>query len=134
MAAVEVAAGLITHGPALLACRRRADQPHPHKWEFPGGKREPDETIEDCLRRELREELGIDAEPGAIVWRSEHTYPDRPPVALTFFTVRHYRGTLVNRAFAEIRWVYLAALAELDFLAADRELIDHLARGAIRLD
>jgi len=131
---IEVSAGIIVENGRVLACRRRADQPHGNKWEFPGGKREPDETIEECLQRELREELGIEAEPGAIVWRTEHTYPGRPTVALAFFAVRQYRGALVNQSFAEIRWVDLDDLTALDFLEADRELIDHLARGAVRLD
>jgi len=134
MAAVEVAAAVIARGRSVLACRRRADQPHPDKWEFPGGKREPGETIEQCLQRELREELGIEADLGGIVWRTEHSYAGRPPVALVFFAVHRYRGTLVNHAFAEIRWVDLAELAELDFLDADRELIDRLAGGTIMLE
>jgi len=130
MAAVEVAAAIIRQDHRVLACRRRADQPHPHKWEFPGGKREPGESIEECLRRELREELGIDAELGEVVWRTEHTYPGRAPVALVFFAVRGYRGAPVNRAFAEIRWVDVSELGRLDFLDADRELIDRLRSSA----
>src|SRR5262249_56676683 len=112
----------------VLVCQRRPDQPHGNKWEFPGGKREPGESLQECLRRELREELGIEAEIGAEVWRTEHTYPGRAPVALTFFAVVGYRGELENHAFADVRWVETGALQELDFLDADRELIERLAR------
>lgn len=133
MAAVEVAAALLVRGRALLACQRAAGSAHAGKWEFPGGKREAGESMQDCVRRELREELGIEAEIGAAVWRTEHTYAGREPIALLFFVVPRYRGALENRAFAEIRWVDVAELADLDFLDADRELIDRLAAGEVTL-
>ena len=131
--AVQVAAGLLVRGRAVLACQRPPDQQHPGKWEFPGGKREAGETLAECLHRELQEELDIEAEIGAVVWSTEHTYAGREPVALTFFAVPAFRGTLRNRVFADIRWMEIAALPELDFLDADRELIDRLARGDIAL-
>src|SRR5262245_7535591 len=132
-AAIQVSAGIITQGTRVLVCQRRPDQPHGHKWEFPGGKREPGESMQECLRRELREELGIEAEIGAEVWQTEHTYPGRPPVVLIFFAVPSHRGMIENRAFAAVRWVEPARLAELDFLEADRELIARLVRGEIAL-
>ena len=130
-AAVEVSAGLLTRNGAILACQRLPDGRHPGKWEFPGGKREPGESMEECLRRELREELGIEAEVDELVWQTEHAYPDGAPIALSFFAVRRFRGEPVNRAFAAIRWVHVAALAGLDFLQADRELVERLARGEL---
>ena len=130
---IHVSAGILMRDGRILVCQRRPDQPHPHKWEFPGGKREGGESMAECLRRELREELGIEAEVGAEVWRTVHTYPGRAPVALTFFAVPAYRGTLANHAFADLRWVAIAQLATLDFLDADRELIDRLARGQLTL-
>jgi 8-oxo-dGTP diphosphatase len=123
---VDVSAGILVRDGLILACQRPANQSHPGKWEFPGGKREPGETTAECLRRELREELGIEAEVGPQLWQSEHTYPGRAPVALTFFRVDHFGGEPRNLVFADMRWVALADLARLDFLAADRELIDLL--------
>src|SRR5262245_14335788 len=64
---VHVTAGILTRDGKILACQRRADQSHGSKWEFPGGKCEAGESLEECLRRELREELGIEAEIGAEV-------------------------------------------------------------------
>jgi len=130
---VQVAAGLLVRGATVLACQRPADQPHPGKWEFPGGKREAGETLAECLRRELREELGIEAEIGSIIWRTRHTYPGREPVALTFFAVPAFRGVLRNRVFAATRWVEITELVQLDFLEADRELIALLSRGGLSL-
>jgi 8-oxo-dGTP diphosphatase len=123
---VDVSAGILLRDGLVLACQRPADQSHPGKWEFPGGKREAGETMAECLRRELREELGIEAEVGAELWQSTHTYPGRPPVALVFFRVDRFAGEPRNLVFADIRWVDLAGLAALDFLAADRELIARL--------
>jgi 8-oxo-dGTP diphosphatase len=130
---VEVAAGLLLRGREVLACQRAADQSHPGKWEFPGGKLEPGETAAECLRRELQEELGIEAEVGEEVWRTEHRYGNAEPVRLIFLTVPTFRGTLDNRVFAEIRWVALADLAQLDFLEADSGLIERLANGDLAL-
>jgi 8-oxo-dGTP diphosphatase len=130
---IHVSAGILTRDGRILACRRRPDQPHAGKWEFPGGKREVGESDAECLRRELREELGIEAEVGAELWRTEHRYPGRTTVALVFFAVPRYRGVIENHAFAEIRWVEPAQLAPLDFLAADRALIDRLVRGDVAI-
>jgi 8-oxo-dGTP diphosphatase len=126
IAPVDVSAGILVRDGKVLACQRPLDQSHPGKWEFPGGKREPGETMAECLHRELHEELGIDAEVGRELWQSQHTYPGRPTVALTFFRVDRFAGEPQNIVFAEIRWVAIADLAGLDFLAADRELIAQL--------
>ena len=128
---IDVGAGIITKDGRILACQRLPNERHGSKWEFPGGKRERAESIEECLRRELREELDIEAEVGELVWRTEHVYPEGVPIALWFFAVRRFAGMPVNRAFAAIRWVDVAALGELDFLQADRELVDRLARGEL---
>ena len=61
LATITVVAGLIQQGGRLLVCQRRRDGAFALKWEFPGGKVEPGETYEKGLRRELHEELGIDA-------------------------------------------------------------------------
>src|SRR5678815_1629355 len=71
----RVAAGIVRRDRRILACRRSAAMRHPGKWEFPGGKVEAGETVEECLRRELDEELGIDAEIGALVLESVARYP-----------------------------------------------------------
>jgi 8-oxo-dGTP diphosphatase len=103
------------------------------KWEFPGGKAEPGERAADCLRRELREELGIDPIVGRLLWRTVHRYPDRAPFALSFLAVRGYRGVLTNRAFAALRWVPVGGLTEIDFLEGDREFVAEILRGDVSL-
>jgi 8-oxo-dGTP diphosphatase len=128
-----VTAGVIVRGSEVLACQRRADGDHPGKWEFPGGKCEPGETPEQCLRRELHEELRIDADIGRELWRARHQYPGREPLELWFFLVPGYRGALINQVFAEIRWVAIDQLAALDFLDGDADFIVRLQRGDIRV-
>jgi 8-oxo-dGTP diphosphatase len=115
----------------VLACRRRADQEHGGKWEFPGGKVEGGETPEACLRRELREELGIAAREVAFHTTLRHHYPERAPVELHFFIVGSHDGEARNRVFAEIRWCRPHELAALDFLAADRPIVAALVKGEL---
>jgi 8-oxo-dGTP diphosphatase len=130
---IEVTAGVIGRRGELLACQRRTDGHHPLKWEFPGGKSEPGETAEAALRRELREELGIDADIGREIWRTRHRYPGREPFELRFFLITRYRGAIENRAFEQIRWMPVDQLATLDFLEGDRALIALLSRGELSL-
>jgi 8-oxo-dGTP diphosphatase len=129
----EVAAAVITSGDLILACRRREEGPHAGKWEFPGGKREEAETLEQCLRRELIEELGIDADVGAELWHTTYTYPGQRTVRIAFFRVPRYRGSPSNLIFADIAWVRRGDLGHLDFLEADREFVEQLDRGKVKL-
>jgi 8-oxo-dGTP diphosphatase len=125
---VQVSAGILVSNGRLLACQRRPDQSHGSMWEFPGGKREAGETMAECLRRELREELGIEAKIGREVWRTEHRYPGGT-VALVFFHVLAFGGEVRNRVFADIRWVTVEELAGLDVPEADRGLVERLCGG-----
>ncbi len=128
-AALRVAAGVIFRGRSVLVCRRKLGGAHPGKWEFPGGKLEAGESPADCVRRELREELGITAEPGREICHTRHIYPQGPTCDLVFVHVRHYDGTPVNNCFAEIRWAEPRELAALDFLEADRAFVGMLQDG-----
>ena len=128
---ITVTAGILTDGERMLVCQRRARGRFPLKWEFPGGKVEDGESPEACLRRELREELAIEAEMGAEIYRTEHRYPNGFAVRLLFFQVSRYGGTPTIRAFERIEWVRRADLPAYDFLEADRELVDRIVRGEI---
>jgi 8-oxo-dGTP diphosphatase len=127
----RVVAGLIRQEDQILACQRTRHQTMPLKWEFPGGKIEEGEQPRDALRRELEEELGIDAEIGDEVARILHQYPNGVSIELRFFEVRRYRGEIENRIFREIRWVLRADLIHLDFLEADLGLVKDLAQGKV---
>jgi len=131
---IQVTAGVIAQHGTVLVCQRVAGGHHPGKWEFPGGKVEPGESLQDGMRRELQEELGIDAEVGAVLWRTEHQYPQRMPFVLTFFAIPSYRSTITNRCFADMRWVSVGELRALDVLEGDREFIAQLQAGRVRLE
>jgi iron complex transport system substrate-binding protein len=118
----------------LLICQRTKHQSLPLKWEFPGGKIEPGEQPPEALRRELEEELGIQATIGQQVARVRHTYQNGNVVDLRFYLVREYEGALVNRIFRDIRWVELKELPSYDFLDADVELVGDLASGKLVID
>lgn len=127
----RVVAALIVDNGRILACQRTRHQVMPLKWEFPGGKIEDGEQPRDALRRELEEELGIEATIGNEVVRIVHEYPGGGSVELRFFEVREYKGELENRIFREIRWVGRTELLDLEFLEADRSLVKDLAAGKL---
>ena len=127
----RVVAALILRNDQILACQRTRHQPMPLKWEFPGGKIEEGEQPRDALRRELEEELGIEAAIGDEVARIQHEYSSGSMVELRFYEVHAYRGEIENRIFRDVRWVKRRELAKLDFLEADRQLVKDLAAGKI---
>jgi 8-oxo-dGTP diphosphatase len=127
----QVVAALIVKDGKILVCQRTRHQTMPLKWEFPGGKIETGEQPRDALRRELDEELGIDATIGEEVMRIRHQYKTGSSVELRFYVVREYARTVENRIFREIRWAARDELPNYDFLEADVKLVNDLAAGKI---
>jgi 8-oxo-dGTP diphosphatase len=125
----QVVAALIFKDGKVLVCQRTRHQTMPLKWEFPGGKIETGEQPRDALRRELDEELGIEAHIGEEVARIRHDYRGGGSVELRFFVVHHYKGEIENRIFREVRWAKRSELPSYDFLEADLELVKDLAQG-----
>jgi 8-oxo-dGTP diphosphatase len=127
----QVVAALILKDGKVLVCQRTRHQSMPLKWEFPGGKIEDGEQPRDALRRELEEELGIDARVGEEVARIRHDYKNGGSVELRFYVVNEFTGELENRIFKDVRWAKRSELPKYDFLEADRELVKDLATGKI---
>jgi 8-oxo-dGTP diphosphatase len=126
---VEVAAGLIYHEGRYLIARRRSDVHLGGYWEFPGGKREPGETLEECLQRELLEELSVRIDAPVPFQIIRHDYPDKT-VELHFFRCVIQSGQAAALDCAEIRWVFPAEMAAFTFPPADRPIIEALRREA----
>jgi mutator protein MutT len=126
---IEVSAGLVFREGRLLITQRPDGGHLAGLWEFPGGKREPGESFEDCLRRELREELGLDIEEVEWIESITHDYPEKT-VHLRFFRCACKQGEPRALGCAAFRWVSAAELGEHEFPAADARLLDRLKTDA----
>ena len=127
---ILVTAGILRNGERILICQRHRSDAYGLQWEFPGGKVREGEDLKASLVRELAEELSIQADVGVEVFRLRHRYPDRY-VEVVFFAVPQFKGVVENRVFEAVEWVPRAKLPEYDFLEADRELVNRIARGEI---
>jgi 8-oxo-dGTP diphosphatase len=127
MKVVEVAAGLVCHEGRYLIARRKPGVHLAGFWEFPGGKREPGETLEECLRRELFEELSIRIDVPTPFQIIRHEYAEKT-VELHFFHCRIEAGQATAIDCAEIRWVSPHELGDFEFPPADRPIIEALRR------
>ncbi|MFF3918327.1 (deoxy)nucleoside triphosphate pyrophosphohydrolase [Streptomyces sp. NPDC001852] len=129
---VVVGAALLDGG-RLLAARRSAPADLAGRWELPGGKVEPGERPEDALVRELREELGIEAEA---VERVPGQWPLRTPYVLQVWTARLRPGSPAPRPLEdhdELRWLTPDQIWQVDWLDQDvpavREVMPRLTAG-----
>ena len=129
----RVVAAIILRDRKILVCQRTRHQTMPLKWEFPGGKIEEGEQPRDAMRRELEEELGIDATVGDEVARIRHRYASGASVELRFYVVCEFRGEIENRIFRDLQWADKSELPNYDFLEADLSLVKDLASGKIPL-
>ena len=129
---ITVVAALIHDGGELLVCQRKRGTSFAMLWEFPGGKVKPGEELERALARELDEELGARATIGSEVYRTQHRYAELgEPIELVFFHADVDPRSVQNLVFEQISWCAPSSLPELNFLPADKELIEKLASGAL---
>ncbi len=122
---IEASAALIFRDGKLLISQRRADAHLGGLWEFPGGKREPKETFEQCLVREIREELGLEISVGELFDEVTHDYPEKS-VRLKFFICKILSGRPQPLDCAAVKWVTKTELDAFDFPAADARLLEKL--------
>ncbi len=126
---IQVAAGLIAKEGRYLITKRKAGVHLEGLWEFPGGKREPSETLEACLHRELREELGVEVGQPDLFRVVRHTYPEKT-VELHFFRCRLVRGEAAPLGCEALAWVRPEDLGQYEFPPADRPIVDALKKTA----
>jgi mutator protein MutT len=118
----EVSAALIFRGGNLLITQRPAKAHLGGLWEFPGGKREPNETFEQCLVREIREELGVEISVGELFESVTHAYPEKT-VHLKFFVCRLMDGEPQPLGCEAVQWAGPSELEDYAFPAADARLL-----------
>lgn len=122
---LDVAVAIVFRDSKVLITRRRANAVLGGCWEFPGGKQEPGESLEDCVRRELLEELALRVQPVVSLTPITHRYPDRQ-VCLHPFLCTYEPGQPQLLACDELRWVPPAQLRNFEFPPANQQLIEDL--------
>jgi 8-oxo-dGTP diphosphatase len=125
---IEVTAAVIERDGRILICRRRAGERFGGFWEFPGGKTESGETSEEGLRREIREELGMEVEVGAKIG----TFPYREDsfaISLTAFrALGRPDHRYLLKEHEEARWIFPSELGRYDFAPADIPIVEILLK------
>ena len=106
----------------VLVTQRSALMPLPLKWEFPGGKIEDNETAEECLIREIKEELNIEIEITGSLSPNDHQYPDKL-IRLIPFICRHKDVEIVLKEHADYKWLDVKDLLDLDWAEADVPIV-----------
>ncbi len=130
---IRVTAAIIQEDGKVLIAKRKKGWRFAGKWEFPGGKIEPNETPEQCLQRELREELGIETEIGEFFCSSTYAYA-HATVQLLVYRAVHVSGEYTLHDHQEIRWVSPEYLRDYEFPEADELIIDKLIETAEKRD
>ena len=119
---VEVVAALIWDGGKFMICQRPAHKARGLLWEFVGGKVEPEESRENALIRECREELAVTLSVGSVFMEVTHQYPDIT-VHLTLFNAAIAEGVPQRLEHNDIRWITPAEIPNYPFCPADEEIL-----------
>jgi 8-oxo-dGTP diphosphatase len=123
----RVAVAILRQNGKIILCQRKQGGRYGLKWEFPGGKVEPGETILGCLKRELREELSIEITAIDRVESARAHYDDGGLFELAYCHVSAYEGKITNNVFESVRWVSPSELRTMDILEGNAEIVARLA-------
>ena len=121
----EVTAGIIIDNNKILIAQRGANEKLAGKWEFPGGKIELDETPQECLKREIKEELEVYIEVGDYLGESIYTYPNGEIKLIAYFATV-VDGDIKLSVHDKIEWITIGEIDEYDFAAADIYFVEKL--------
>ena len=127
-----VAAGLILKGDQVLIAQRPRDGMLGGLWEFPGGKREKGESLQECLRREIREELDFEIEVGEVLCSVDHAYTHFS-ITLHALSARYKEGQPKAIGCEDWRWVYPEQLDDFAFPRSDRKVIEFVRQRGWQL-
>lgn len=123
-----VTAAVIEKDGRVLIARRKQGSMFAGKWEFPGGKMEKGETPEQCLKRELQEELTVLADIGDLMCVSEHSYSPDWTILLMAYRAKIISGVFNLNDHEEIRWVKPGDLIKYEFPDADKPIVEKLMK------
>ena len=123
---IRVTAAIIeSENKFLIAQRKAKDNLFGGLWEFPGGKIEDGETPEECMARELKEELEIEVEVGTLITSTKHRYPNGI-FELLVYKVEHISGNFILNDHDEVKWITIDEISKFDFPPANTPIINYL--------
>jgi len=125
---IKVAVAIIEKEGRILIARKSREGPLKDRWEFPGGKVEEGETAEECVKREVFEELGIDIAVKECVCACTYNYVHMS-VELLAYRASHVSGEVRRHEYQQVQWVMPSELNTYDFPEANRPLINKLMNG-----
>ncbi len=124
----RVTVGILQQNGKILVCQRKKGTRYGLKWEFPGGKVEPNESIENCLSRELQEELSLKVGSIGKMEIQSADYDDGGKFEVHYCFVTDFEGEPLNNVFEQIRWVSPHELTTLDHLEGNKAIIAQITR------
>ena len=127
---LKVTAGVLGRDGKFLIAKRKKDDVLGGLWEFPGGKIEEGETPEECLTRELKEELDITVEVGELITSNKHKYP-HGYFELIAYRVKYISGEIVLNDHDDFKWVTIDEMDSFEFPPADIPIIKKLTNNGI---
>lgn len=125
MKRTNVTAAIIRQGGKILICQRAEKGNCSNLWEFPGGKQEAGETLEECLIRECKEELGLTIKIKNVYAKTSHKYGERE-MDFIFFNAGIIGGEIKMKVHQDIKWVTAQELGGYTFCPADVEVAERL--------
>lgn len=131
MTQIDVAVAILLNAQQQVLTSWR--QPHQHQgglWEFPGGKREPEESMFEALQREIQEELGVSVEKAEAFVRIDHDYGDKK-VSLDVWLVSHFVGEPQGKEGQPLKWQAINELDAKQFPAANTAIIEALQLNVV---
>ncbi len=127
---IRVCAAIIIHNDRILITQRSKDMKQPMSWEFPGGKIDGEETMEECIKREIKEELGIEIKVIKHFYTNFHRY-DFGDIELISFLTSWESGEILLKEHANFLWVKKEDLTNFKFAPADIPIVERLIKSEI---
>ena len=125
---LNVTCAIILKGDKILVTQRSEQMNLPSKWEFPGGKIERDENEEECILREIKEELNIDIQIITRLTPSVYRYPTFT-INLIPFIARYLNGEIILAEHSDFKWLNKGELRNLDWAPADIPIVQEILKS-----